>query len=498
MTRYNFDWPGYSPLLDRCEATPDRTALIDTRTDHCWTYRELSEEVSCVANSLQEFGQEHGVALEDCPRVGYLLQPSHQFVTTLYALWHLGWTAVGIHRDLTAEELETHAEIAKLDGVVVESEDKALAETVDCPTVTADTLVQSRPDEPVERPEPVEWGRDETALILFTSGTTGRPKGVRLTFGNLIGSATATAFRLGVDPSDRWLCCLPISHMGGLAPVVRTVLYGTTLVVQRTFDTAATAEILDDYRITEVSLVPTQLKRLLDDGWTPDDSLDTVLLGGAPATEDLLDRAEAIGAPVYPTYGMTEAASGITIARPDERRENSGTVGQPLLGTDVTVLANGEPVGLGEEGELVVDGPTVTPGYLETGFTESAFGDYGFHTGDVGYRDEAGRLWVVGRVDDLINTGGELVSPATVGEAIIEDDAIRDAAVVGLPDEEWGERVAALVVPVERANPTAEKLRERCRDRLAAYKVPKTIEFANEIPRTASGTVDREAVRKQL
>jgi O-succinylbenzoic acid--CoA ligase len=242
------------------------------------------------------------------------------------------------------------------------------------------------------------------------------------------------------------------------------------------------------------------LVRLLDAGWTPPASLRFVLLGGAPASEELLERALDRGVPVYPTYGATETASQVATATPADVRAHPETVGRPLRRTDVSVLdADGSAASTGERGEVVVSGPTVTPGYLDSDQTAAAFDDAGFHTGDVGYRDEAGRLWVVGRLDDRIVTGGENVHPADVADALTALPGVADAAVVGLPDEEWGERVATLVVPVDRTDPpTAEALRSALRGEIADFAVPKTVAVADELPRTASGTVDRAAVRERL
>jgi O-succinylbenzoic acid--CoA ligase len=347
--------------------------------------------------------------------------------------------------------------------------------------------------------EPATLTPDTEQLVMFTSGTTGRPKGVRLTVGNLVASATASAFRLGVSPGDRWLCCLPTYHMGGLAPVVRSALYGSPVVIQREFDAAGTAEILDEYGITGVPLVPTMLSRLLDAGWEPSETLRFVLLGGAPASDDLLARCRDRDVPACPTYGMTETASQIATATPEQAGAHRGTVGQPLVNTTVTVVdEDGAPVEPGQTGEIVVSGPTVTPGYLDTEITEEAFGPDGLHTGDVGSRDEDGRLWVHNRVDDRIVTGGENVDPGEVVSVLQAHPEIHEAAVVGLDDPEWGERVAALVVPADDEVPAADDIESHCRERLAGFKLPRTVAFADELPRTASGTVDRQGVRSRL
>ena len=531
------------PLTRRVAATPDRTALLDTAerqtaetgetTSREWTYRDLDARVDAVASRLQMHArtEENGTR-----QVGTLLSPHPAFVATFHAAMRLGWTVVGLDTSLSRPELDARLAGVDLDLLVCEEEtEKLVLDRASCPVVSVDNggdaeslwvmenqfaetdsercqsaetdsercqSVETKSTEPVP---PTDMAEDDTVLVLFTSGTTGNPKGVRLTLGNLTASATASAFRLGVSPGDRWLCCLPVYHMGGLAPVFRTVTYGTTLVLQREFNAHETLRVIADHDVTGISLVPTQLSRLLDaDGDSvgssaadrPLSTLETVLLGGAPAPESLIERATAAGVSVCPTYGLTETASQVATAGPQEARTYPGTVGQPLFGTTVTVVADGEPVEPGERGELVVDGPTVTPGYLDAATTREAFGELGLHTGDVGYEDENGRLWVTGRRDELILSGGELVAPEEVAEAIRDHPDVVDAAVVGLADEDWGERVTALVVA--DGSPSGADIREFCRERLASYKLPKTVEFGTEIPRTASGTVDREAVREQF
>jgi O-succinylbenzoic acid--CoA ligase len=496
-------WKRQDPLARRAETTPDRTALLAVDGEEAWTYRELHERVDGAAARLQTAGPDSSVTNS---RVGLLLSPRPAFVVTLHAVWRLGWTAVGLNTTGTASELATSVDRADVDVLVCESEtepDTGAAgwNEVTPPLSVAELTDRDETDGSKPGVEPAVWEPTETALILFTSGTTGNPKAVQLTPENLESSAMASAVRLGVSPADRWLCCLPVYHMGGLAPAVRTVIYGTTLVIQTEFDTRVTQEAIEEYGVTGVSLVPTQLTRMLDDGWTPPDSLGTVLLGGAPTPDSLLDRATEAGVPVCPTYGLTETASQVATARPEDARTHAGTVGQPLVCTDVHLVADGEPVESGERGEIVVDGPTVTPGYLDAERTAAAVGEWGLHTGDVGYRDEDGRLYVEGRQDDLIQTGGELVAPADVREAICSHPAVDDAAVVGLTDEEWGERVATLVVPdVDSVGNSLDEtdIRSHCRGRLADFKRPKSILLAEELPYTASGTIDRERVRETI
>ena len=506
------EWPVDEPLDDPCgdilreraSSTPDATAVVDTDEGQSWTYSEFDERVTARAAALQTVADVGG------GRVGLLLETRPAFAELYLATGRLGASAVALNVDLPVERLRPQAERADLDAVVCSRSTEELASelaSADVPVASVDkpeferTASLRRRDaaEEYETVQPLDAER----LVAFTSGTTGEPKGVRLTRRNLVASAVGSAHRLGVDADDRWLVCLPMYHMGGHAPLVRSTLYGTTTVIQREFDAETTASVMDEFDVTGVSLVPTMLTRLLDAGWAPAASLRFVLLGGAPASRELLERCADPGVPAYPTYGMTETASQVATATPAESRAHPDTVGRPLRGTTVTVVdGDGGPVETGATGELVVDGPTVTPGYLDADRTASAFGGRGFYTGDLGYADDEGRLWVVGRVDDAIVTGGENVHPTRVVDALRAVDGVEDVAVVGLPDEEWGERVAALVVPVESASEATtlspQRVREVARERLAGFAVPKTVAFTDELPRTHSGTVDRDAVRDRL
>ncbi|WP_123534178.1 o-succinylbenzoate--CoA ligase [Halosimplex salinum] len=498
--------PSADVLRQRADSTPEATAVVAADEGRMWTYDEFDERVAERADRLAD------VLDADGGRVGLLLGTRVAFADLYFAVGRLGASAVLLNVELPTERLRSQATRAAVDAIVCDRSTESLATEIAPDDVPVASVDAPESDEvgPLGRSdsqsvEPSDRALDTERAVLFTSGTSGDPKGVRLTRRNLVASAVGSAHRLGVEPGDRWLVCLPMYHMGGLAPLVRSTLYGTTTVIQREFDAEATARVLDEFGVSGVSLVPTMLTRLLDAGWTSSESLRFVLLGGAPASRDLIERCADRGVPAYPTYGMTETASQVATATPAEARAHPDTVGRPLRNTTVDVLSSEggrERADPGDTGELVVDGPTVTPGYLDDEQTAAAFDDRGFHTGDLGYADADGRLWVVGRVDDAIVTGGENVHPARVADALREIGGVGDAAVVGLPDEEWGERVAALVVPAgatpAAAALTAEQVRDGARERLASFAVPKTVAFADELPRTHSGTVDRDAVRERL
>ncbi|MFW5934561.1 MAG: AMP-binding protein [Halolamina sp.] len=492
------DW-----LAHRVRTTPDREALVNASSGNAWTYATLDETVEEMAGRLSALG----VAAGD--HVAAVLETGVEAVCLIHASMRLGAVLVPLAAEFTPPELAARLDRADVDTVVCDgtTESQVRAATAEIGrAVPAFTLEEADGDDvtPLSAAEPdgftpTAWERADTQLLLFTSGTTGEPKAVRLTMGNLLASATASAFRLGIDPEDRWLVPLSLHHMGGIAPVLRSTLYGTTVIVRESFDPGGTVDDVREHEATCVSLVPTMLRRMLSARGTLPDCLRFALVGGAPTPAELVERCRDYSVPICPTYGMTETASQIATARDTEAYDHPETVGNPLLWTAVTVVdGDGEPVAAGESGELVVSGPTVTPGYYgDQAATDEAFGPHGLHTGDVGYRDETGRLYVLNRLDDRILTGGENVDPGEVVDALRAHDAVEDAAVVGMDDEEWGERVAALLVPAGE-DVEVDALETHLRERLAGFKLPRTVGTVEELPRTVSGTVERDAVCERL
>ncbi|SEV91433.1 class I adenylate-forming enzyme family protein [Halobacterium jilantaiense] len=480
-------------------ANPDRTALVDAETDRAWTYADLDDAVAETAGRLAALGVEAG------DRVAVLLETRPAFVRLVFAAARLGAVLVPLNARLSREELVQQADAVSPVLVVCGADTDANADALSPPAVSVDDSQQVRSLAGVDPApvDPVASAWTDTRLLLFTSGTTGAPKAVRLTYGNFGASAVASAFRLGVLPDDRWLCPLSMYHTGGLSVVLRSALYGTTAVLVRTpgFDPAAVRDALGDYDCTGVSLVPTMLDRLLEAGGCPE-TLRFALVGGAPTPPELAERALDAGVPVCPTYGATETASQVATLRPEQVPVRSDSVGRPLLGTTVTALdEDGEPVEPGETGALAVSGPTVTPGYVSADATTDRFCEYGLLTGDRGWLDDEGFLHVGGRQSDQIVTGGENVHPAEVADVLRDHPDVGDVAVVGVPDDEWGETVGALVVPAPesgRAALSVDALRSVCEGRLAGYKHPRVVAVVDELPRTPSGTVDRAAARDCL
>lgn len=344
---------------------------------------------------------------------------------------------------------------------------------------------------------------DDVHSIVYTSGTTGRPKGAMLTFGNHWWSAVGSVLNLGLVPGDRWLACLPLFHVGGLSILMRSVIYGIPVLLHERFDAAAVNRAIDQEGATLLSVVAAMLDRMLDErGDAPyPASLRAVLLGGGPAPEALLRRAAKARMPVLQTYGLTETASQVATLAPEDALRKLGSAGKPLFPVELRIVVREEdarggaalrPAAPGEAGEIVVAGPAVTPGYWRRpGATAEKLRDGWLFTGDVGYVDAEGYLYVLDRRDDMFISGGENVYPAEVEAALREHGAVAEAGVVGLPDEHWGRVPAAAVVLRPGADATADELREFCRARLAGYKVPKRFVFVEALPRTASGKLMR-------
>lgn len=486
-------WISHDLLTHRVRTTPRRPTVSNARGTRELAGTALDTQVDAWAAALPE-------TVDSGDRVAVLSSTRFELVLLYWAIRRRGATMAPLNVGLAQSELRERLERLQPTCLVCEHDTApAATDTADVPVYSIDATADADTHsmDPVGSPSVTRASAtaDDDALILFTSGTTGRPKAVRLTVGNLVWSALGSALRLGVSPSDRWLACLPMYHTGGILPIVRSAVYGTALVVQNSFDAEDTPAALRKHSCTGVSLVPTMLTRILDADVALPSTVETILLGGAPASEALLNRAREADLPVHPTYGMTETASQIATARPADIAEDPETVGYPLWTINVSIVdETGDPVSTGAVGEITVSGPTVTPGYLDT--PAERVGE-GLKTGDLGLWTSAGRLRIVGRVDDLITTGGETVAPAAVEEVIEAHPRVKEAVVVGIPDEEWGERVGALVVP-DTESVDFSDLSTHCRDQLAGFKIPRVWQEATTLPRTNSGTIDRPAVRARL
>ena len=323
--------------------------------------------------------------------------------------------------------------------------------------------------------------------VLFTSGTSGTPKGALLSRRAFVAAAAASASRLGWCEDDRWLLAMPLAHVGGLSVLVRCLVARRAIVLgpQGSFDAAAFVDVVTRHRVTLASLVPTQLAQLVHAEARCPRSLRAVLLGGAACPAGVLERAVALGYPIHTTYGLTEMCAQVATSRTPVRSSDEG-VGEPLDSVEVKL----------EGGRILVRSPARMDGWLDASLPDPFDAEGFYDTGDLGELDADGRLHVHVRRDDLIVSGGENVYPAEVERALLAIEGVEAVCVVGLPDETWGQRVAAAYVSAEPLDERA--LTEALRRVLASFKIPRRLLRLEALPTNAVGKLDRARVRALL
>jgi o-succinylbenzoate---CoA ligase len=500
------------PLARRAAAAPCDPALIVA--EQTWTWSALHAWADTIAFRLRDLGLQAG------DRVALLAGNTPAFVAIVHALPRLGAVLVPLNIRLTPAELAWQIEdsgarlvIADDDGrrtnpqiaqmMQIWDEARASKDDGSASVIRLSALVEPQPSalSPQFSVPPIPL--DSPHTIIYTSGTTGRPKGAVLTFGNHWWSAVGSALNLGLHADDRWLAVLPLFHVGGLSILLRSVFYGIPVVLHERFDPAAVNASISEQRVTIISVVTVMLQHMLAaQSEAPFPSwLRCVLLGGGPAPQPLLEQCAARGVPVVQTYGMTETASQAVTLSPADALRKLGSAGRPLLPVEVRIVTeNGGGAATDVVGEICLRGPNVTIGYHNRpDATAEALRDGWLHTGDLGYLDAEGYLYVVDRRTDLIISGGENIYPAEVEAALLAHPAVAEAGVVGAPDAQWGRvPVAFVVLRPDATPPGADELIACVRERLAAYKAPRRIIVMNELPRTASGKLRRNVLREGL
>lgn len=473
-----------------------------------WSWAELDDRVDAVALHLAEAGVAPGepvltllpsspegfVLLHALPRVGAFLVPLHPGWPPAEVARAVSRVAVGPGRPhLVASRARIIAGFGTVGGAHDPVENLVWPLPVEEIPGLGDEAEAASPAG-LHRPTDVPLDPDAPVAVLLTSGSSGPPRPVPLTRGNMLASARAGAERLRLDPADRWLASLALAHVGGLQLLYRGTVVGSTTVFdgEGGFEPPRFLALADRGEVTHASLVPVMLQRLLEarGGAPAPRGLRTVLLGGAATPRPLLEEALRCRWPVALTWGMTEAASQVATAPPDQVRRKPGTVGRPLAGVTVRVVGpGGRALPRGEVGELQVSGPTVAP------LPEVARRGGWHATGDLGHFDAEGDLWITGRASERIISGGVTVEPGEVEAVLLTHPSLREVAVVGQPDPTWGERVVAFVVPFEEAPLDLAALEAFARAHLAPAKRPRSWKPRQALPRNANGKVDRRALQ---
>lgn len=417
------------------QAAGDRLFLI--ARDRSWSYREFQSLVDAAVGEFSGSGL-RGAAL--------VAETTPEFIARLLALFELKRPAILLHPRWSERE--------RGDGAAL----------LDLPLC--------------------HEGETPPQVVVFTSGSTGSPKGVALSRAALVASAEASAERLGWNEDDRWLLALPPAHVGGLSILTRCLLARKTIVLASGLEPGALWDWMEQSRVTLASLVPAQLNRLFlahPERPVPP-HLRAVLLGGGPCPSSLVQEAALRGWPVLPTYGMSETCSQIATVRPGTLPAPENGSGHPLPGIEIQTV----------DGDIAVKGPVVMDRYLPLDRWPSPIDDQGWlHTGDLGFLDGAGRLHITGRADTQIITGGEKVAPEEVEHHLLSCPGVKEAAVFGLPGETWGQIVAAAVVPATECPMSPDILSATLEGRLADYKIPRRYLIVKNLPQTETGKIDR-------
>jgi O-succinylbenzoic acid--CoA ligase len=484
-------------LAQRARSNPDHPAVLCE--GRVISFADLARRAATLGGRLAGLGVRRG------DRVALLMRNRLEFAEILHGVTRVGGTVVALSTRLTPPELcrqltDCRPRLLLYDGAArdsvtaIRSASSVLTVSVDANGVAGDRTIADVTPEIGKADANIDL--DAVHSIIYTSGSTGCSKGVLLTYGNHFWSAAGSAFNLGVRDDDRWLACLPFCHVGGLAVLLRSVLYGITAVIHDGFDPQRVNRAIDAERVTIVSLVANMLQRLLaargEQPYPP--WLRCVLLGGGPAPPALLEACAVRGVPVIQTYGLTEAASQVATLAPRDALRKLGSVGKALLPTQIVLGGPDGPLPTGAVGEIWVRGLTVSPGYVGNAGPRGCE-DGWLRTGDLGRFDAEGFLYVVGRCNDLIISGGENIYPSEIEMVLHAHASVAEACVFGMPDPQWGECVAACVRLRPGATLTVRELEEFARQHLAGFKIPRQIRFVDDFPRTAAGKIERQRVR---
>ncbi|MEK4486815.1 o-succinylbenzoate--CoA ligase [Psychrobacillus sp. FSL H8-0484] len=468
-------------LLKRASLTPNRIALRFYEKE--WTFAQVYTEANVFAEKLRTKGILPGM------RVAILASSNPQLVVVLHGCIQLGCELVMLNERLTEEELSYQLQDSNADSLLVDSFEKR---NLAYPNRLSFEDVHLAEQTAIEMEK--EWLKDRTITIMYTSGTTGNPKGVRQSLENHVMSATGSALNLGVQPHDCWLCTVPLFHISGFSILMRSVLYGMTVHLHTKFDAEKVVEDILSGTVTGMSVVAVTLERIITVLETKNlsfpNTFKSMLVGGGPVPLNYLERAIKRNIPVLQTYGMTETSSQTTTLSSEDAIRKLGSAGKPLFFADVRID--------GEEkiGEICIKGPHVTKGYIGASESRNPLVDGWLHTGDMGYIDEEGYLFVVDRRSDLIISGGENIYPAEVEQALVKHPAVKEAGVAGRSDDKWGQVPVAFVVLKEDTG--EEELNAFMKTQIASYKQPVSYYFVEQLPRNASNKLMRREFFKHI
>ena len=493
-------------LKQRVSAAPDKPFLFSEADKRRFTYKEFHAAVTRTARMLASKGVRKGDV------VSLLLPNSVEYVIAYFACWQIGALAGPINSLLKSQEIAYVISNSEAKALLVNSEFLPVIETIRTEVPSLQAIIRFDDEAEATRtqatgPEPTaEIDSEHEAIIIYTSGTTGKPKGCLLTHGNVIANARQISSWLGFTERDRLLTIMPLFHMNAVSVTTMSALYaGGSTVVSPKFSASRFWQIISDYQITSFGSVATMLSMLLStypDGvpaGLKTDQLRFAMCGSAPVPAEVLRRfEETFNCLVVEGYGLSESTCRSTFNPPDQRRR-PGSCGVPIGNEMRVVDEEDREVPDGELGEIVLRGENILKGYYKNDTANAtAFRNGWFHTGDIGYRDADGFYYIVDRKSDMIIRGGENIYPREIDEVLYQHPDIATAAAVGVPDQLYGEEVAAVVVLKPGAHTSEQEVIDYCKSRLADFKCPKTVHFVEDIPKGPTGKLLKRELAKMF
>ncbi|HEV7745329.1 MAG TPA: long-chain fatty acid--CoA ligase [Pyrinomonadaceae bacterium] len=498
-------------LHSRVTDNPEKQFLFSEADGRGFTYAEFAEAVNRTARMLKA----HGVGKGDV--VSLLMPNSAEYIIAYFGCWKLGAIAGPVNSLLKAQEIsfvvsdsETKTLLVHPDFIPtinsIRSDLPGLRDVIDFSDEATATKSFADVSNSLTDLSSPDVKRDTEAIIIYTSGTTGKPKGCLLTHGNLIANARQISQWLGFSQTDRLLTIMPLFHMNAVSVTTMSALYaGGSTVISPKFSASRFWQIISEYQITSFGSVATMLSMLLTTypNGVPEglqtEQLRFAMCGSAPVPAEVMKRfEETFNCLVIEGYGLSESTCRSTFNPPNERRR-PGSCGKPIGNEMQVVDDDDKEVADGELGEIVLRGENILKGYYRNPeATATAFRNGWFHTGDIGYRDKDGFFFIVDRKSDMIIRGGENIYPREIDEVLYQHPAVAAAATIGVPDQLYGEEVAAFVVLKEGGEATEDEIVSFCRARLADYKCPKTIRIVSEIPKGPTGKLLKRELASQF
>jgi len=497
-------------LQKKADSYADKVAVIEPYNGKEYTYLEMCQRASRLAHALLDIGIRRG------DRVLCISRNTVEYLDALFAAATVGAVLLPINYRLSSDEILRIVEDGSPKVMFFDAEfsdrAKALADTQSsiknfvifagsgCDWASEyETIAKRYPEES----PPIVGDSEDPITLLYTAGSTGRPKGVPLKHRNWFFKAQDIVVDMGINRQDITLTILPLFHVGGMMLYTLShILVGATVVLQRQFDAEEAFKLIQQYKVTNTFLMPAMAKMMIQiPNWEKYDlsTLRFVGAGGEPVPERIVQAFAKCSFPILPSYGLTETTGEMTFLRPEQvKGKPSHCIGKPrTCGEAKIVDSQGRELGPDQEGEIIVQGPTVADSYWQKPEESAkAFRNGWLYTGDKGVKDSEGFYYFLGRTDDMILSGGENIYPAEVEQVILNHPKVADVAVLGVPDKQWGQTVKAIIAPQKGEELTEDEVLTHVKQHLASFKKPRIIEFVSELPKGSTGKLDRKKIKE--